>query len=147
MMTSDSLSPAYDASNIFAKILRGEIPCHRVFEDEDTLAFLDIMPQANGHTLVIPKFSCRNLLDAPLNVAQSVMKTVHHITPCLKTAMKADGVLVRISNAAAAGQVIFHLHVHLIPCWEGIALRPHTGEMAPKETLEGFAKTLSQACQ
>jgi histidine triad (HIT) family protein len=147
MMMASPLSPEYVASNIFAKILRGEISCHRIFEDEHTLAFLDIMPQADGHTLVIPKFACCDLLDAPLSVAQSVMRTVHHIAPRLKTAMKADGILVRISNGSAAGQVIFHLHVHLIPCWEGIALRPHTGEMAPKETLEGFAKTLSLACQ
>src|SRR3982751_5675215 len=100
--------PAYDPQNVFAKILRGELPCHKVYEDEKTFAFLDIMPRADGHVLVVPKNPSRNILDAA----------------------PADGLTIQQFNERAGGQVVFHLHVHILPRWEGIPLRPHTGQMA-----------------
>lgn len=135
----------YDSQNIFAKILRGELPCHRVFEDEHTLAFLDVMPQADGHTLIIPKNPCRNLFDAPLEVAQAIISTAHRLAPVLKSVFKADGLLLRQSNESAGGQVIFHMHMHLIPCWDGVPLKPHTGKMEAADALSARAAIIRNA--
>lgn len=137
-------TPAYDPNNVFARILRGELPCHKVYEDDKTLAFMDIMPRGDGHTLVIPKAPCRNLLDAdPADIA-AVMATAQKIARASIQAFGADGVTVQQFNESAGGQVVFHLHVHVIPRFAGVALRPHTGEMAPGERLAGMAETLSQ---
>jgi histidine triad (HIT) family protein len=135
---------SYDQNNIFAKILRGEVPCQRIYEDEHTLAFLDIMPQADGHTLVIPKHPCAMIFDAPLEVLKATIATVHRLAPVVRSAMKANGLLIRQSNERAGGQMIFHLHFHLIPCWDNVPLKPHTGEVAPAETLERHADILRQ---
>ncbi|MEP9368493.1 HIT family protein [Xanthobacter sp. VNH20] len=119
-----SETPAYDPANIFAKILRGELPAHKIYEDDRALVFLDIMPRAPGHALVIPKAPARNLLDiAPddlahvAQVAQKVAKAAMHV-------FAADGITVQQFNEAAGGQEVFHLHVHVIPRHEGVALKP-----------------------
>lgn len=136
---------AYDPNNVFAKILRGELPCHKVYEDEHTLAFLDIMPRADGHTLVIPKEPARNIFDISEAGLAATMATVRRLAPIIKGAMKADGMTIQQFNESAGGQVVFHLHVHLIPRWEGVALRAHTGEMADADMLVNHADLLSKA--
>ncbi|WP_372425688.1 HIT family protein [Salinarimonas chemoclinalis] len=134
---------AYDPSNVFAKILRGEMPAHRVFEDEATLAFMDIMPRGDGHVLVIPKTPCRNLLDAPPEALAAVMETAQRVARAAMKALGADGVTVQQFNESAGGQVVFHLHVHVIPRFEGTPLRPHTGAMADGATLAETAARIS----
>ena len=121
---------SYDPNNIFAKILRGEIPCHKVYEDEATLAFMDVMPQADGHTLVIPKPPSRNLLDADPAVLGPLMASVQKVANAVRKAFGAEGVLIKQFNEPAAGQTVFHLHVHILPRSAGTELRPHTGKMA-----------------
>jgi histidine triad (HIT) family protein len=116
--------PDYDPTNIFAKILRGELPCHKVFEDAGSLAFLDIMPRAPGHTLVIPKAPARNLFDiAPGDLAH-VMAVAQKIAVAVMQVFAADGITLQQFNERAGGQVVFHLHIHIIPRREGVALKP-----------------------
>ncbi|SDW54290.1 histidine triad (HIT) family protein [Ruegeria halocynthiae] len=115
---------AYDSENIFAKILRGEIPSNRVYEDEDTMALMDIMPRSDGHLLVIPKTPCRNMLDASPAQLAAVMATVQKMAQAVKLAFEADGVTVQQFNEAAGGQEVFHLHVHVLPRHEGVSMRP-----------------------
>lgn len=114
---------AYDTDNIFAKILRGEIPATRVYEDDETLAFMDIMPRADGHLLVIPKTPCRNVLDATPEQLSAVMKTVQKMGHAVKSAFAADGVTIQQFNEAAGGQEVFHLHFHVLPRHEGVKMR------------------------
>lgn len=136
---------AYDPNNVFAKILRGELPCHKVYEDERTLAFLDIMPRADGHTLVIPKAPARNIFDvSPADLA-ATYATVRLLAPVIRKAMNADGMTIQQFNESAGGQVVFHLHVHVIPRWSDVALRPHTGQMAPAETLKTNGERIQAA--
>jgi histidine triad (HIT) family protein len=137
--------PAYDPANIFARILRGELPAHRVFEDDVTLAIMDIMPRAEGHVLVLPKAGCRNVLDASPEAVQAVALTVQKLARAVKAAFAADGVTIQQFNESAGGQVVFHMHVHVIPRHEGVPLRPHTGEMAPQETLAANAEKIRAA--
>jgi histidine triad (HIT) family protein len=140
-------SPAmsYDPSNVFAKILRAELPCEKVYEDERTFAFMDIMPRADGHVLVIPKNPARTLLDvAPHDVA-AVFTTVQKLAGVVKRAMEADGITIQQFNEPAGGQVVFHMHVHILPRWDGVGLRPHTGQMAPKEVLADHAARIRAA--
>ncbi|WP_281994787.1 HIT family protein [Ruegeria faecimaris] len=115
---------AYDPDNIFAKILRGEIPANRVYEDDDTLAFMDIMPRTDGHLLVIPKTPCRNVLDASPEQLASVISTVQKMAQAVKAAFDADGVTIQQFNEAAGGQEVFHLHFHVLPRHEGVSMRP-----------------------
>jgi len=137
--------PAYDDNNIFAKILRGEIPCQKVYEDDTTLAFMDIMPRTDGHTLVIPKTPARNLFDiAPDALADLVVKT-QRVAVAARQAMKADGLTLQQFSEPAGGQVVFHIHFHILPRFEGVALRPHTGEMANPEVLAGHAARIRAA--
>jgi len=131
--------PSYDPNNIFAKILRGEIPCHKIYEDEDTLAFMDIMPQADGHALVITKAGSRNLLDADPRVFAPLLATVQKVARAAQRAFGVDGVLVKQFNEPAAGQTVFHLHVHVIPRPENTPLRPHSGKMADPTLLADHA--------
>jgi histidine triad (HIT) family protein len=138
---------AYDTNNIFARILRGELPSHRVYEDDDTVAFMDVMPQATGHALVLPKAPSRNLLDADPAVFASLLSTVQKVARAAKEAFDADGVLVSQFNEAAAGQSVYHLHVHIIPCFDGVPLKPHTGEMEKPEVLAVNAEKLRAALQ
>jgi histidine triad (HIT) family protein len=135
----------YDNQNIFAKILRGEIPCTKVFEDEHTIAFMDIMPQADGHTLIVPKNPSVNLLDADAATFGPLFATVQKIARAVKQGMGADGVVITQFNEAAAGQTVFHLHVHVIPRWEGVALRKHSGTMADSALLQAHAEKIKAA--
>lgn len=136
---------AYDPNNIFAKILRGEVPCIRVYEDERTLAFMDIMPRTDGHVLVIPKSPARTLVDVPSDDLAAVFRTVQRLAGATRRAMHADGITIQQFNEPAGGQVVFHMHVHVLPRHDGIALRPHTGAMASPEVLEGIAARIRAA--
>ena len=135
----------YDTQNIFAKILRGEIPCTKVYEDGHTIAFMDIMPQADGHTLVVPKNPSVNLLDADAATFAPLFATVQKIARAVKQGMGADGVVITQFNEAAAGQTVFHLHVHVIPRWEGVGLRKHSGAMADSALLKAHAEKIKAA--
>lgn len=136
---------AYDTNNIFAKILRGELPAHRVFEDDKTLSFLDIMPRGTGHTLVIPKAPARNLLDVGAEDLAAVMRTAQRIARAGIKAFAADGVTVQQYNESAGGQVVFHLHVHVIPRFDDVALKPPAQAMAPQDELARHAEMLRAA--
>ncbi|MGX5841100.1 HIT family protein [Mesorhizobium sp. ArgA1] len=129
------MTEAYDPSNIFAKILRGEIPSHHVYEDDAVVAFMDVMPQGPGHTLVVPKAPSRNLLDADPSTFGSLFTVVQKVALAVKKAFGADGVTILQFNEPASGQTVYHLHVHVIPRFEGIALKPHTGQMEKPEVL------------
>jgi len=135
----------YDSGNIFAKILRGEIPCHKVYEDEDVVAFMDVMPQATGHTLVVPKAPSRNLLDADPAVLARLLPIVQRIAKAAKTAFAADGITVMQFNEAPAGQTVYHLHVHVIPRHEGVPLKAHSGRMEEGAVLADNAAKLKAA--
>ncbi|TMJ20979.1 MAG: HIT family protein [Alphaproteobacteria bacterium] len=127
---------AYDSNNIFAKILRGEFPCYKVFEDDHVLAFLDIMPRSPGHTLVIPKAPARNILDINVDDYLHVARATHRIAAAAKKAFDADGITVQQFNEAAGGQVVFHLHVHVMPRQDGIALLPPASRKEDTKVLE-----------
>lgn len=129
----------YDPNNIFARILRGELPCHKVYEDEHVLAIMDIMPRGDGHTLVLPKAPARNILDIDPDVLGNLMKGVQRVARAAKAAFNADGLTIQQFSESAGGQVVFHIHVHVIPRWDGVRLRPHTGEMAPNAELAAQA--------
>jgi histidine triad (HIT) family protein len=136
---------SYDPNNIFAKILRGEIPCHKVYEDDETLAFMDVMPQADGHVLVLPKAASRNLLDADPATLGALMRTVQKVAKAAKAAFAAEGILIKQYNELAAGQSVFHLHVHVLPRHAGIDLRPHTGKMADHAVVAKHAEMIRAA--
>ncbi len=134
----------YDPDNIFAKILRGEIPSTRVYEDDETLAFMDIMPRTDGHLLVIPKTPCRNLLDASPEQLAAVMSTVQKLAKAVVQAFDADGVTVQQFNEAAGGQEVFHLHFHILPRQEGVAIRP-PGNMGDFDLIAKHAEKVKAA--
>ena len=136
---------SYDDTNIFAKILRGELPAHRVYEDEAVIAFMDVMPQGTGHTLVVPKAPSRNLLDADPATLAPLFAAVRKVARAVKAAFAADGVTVMQFNEPASGQTVYHLHVHVIPRFEGIALKPHTGGMEKPEVLAANAEKIKAA--
>jgi histidine triad (HIT) family protein len=136
---------SYDPNNIFAKILRGEIPCHKVYEDEHVLAFMDVMPQADGHTLVIPKAPSRNLLDADPATFGPLFAAVQKLAVAARKAFSAEGILVKQFNEPAAGQTVYHLHVHILPRKDGVDLRPHTGKMADHAVLAKHAEMIRAA--
>jgi histidine triad (HIT) family protein len=138
---------AYDPANVFAKILRGELPSHTVYEDAETLAIMDIMPRADGHVLVIPKIACRNVLDAPADALKAVALTTQRLARAVTAAFSADGVTIQQFNEAAGGQVVFHLHVHVMPRHDGLALRPHTGAMEKPDVLTANADRIRAALQ
>ncbi|HQS08264.1 MAG: HIT family protein [Rhizobiales bacterium 24-66-13] len=119
-----SETPAYDPANIFAKILRGELPAHKVYEDARALVFLDIMPRAPGHALVIPKAPARNILDIAPDDLAYVAQIAKKVAQAAMVVFAADGITVQQFNEAAGGQEVFHLHVHVIPRHEGVALKP-----------------------
>ena len=139
----------YDDQNIFAKILRSELPSETVYEDGETLVIMDIMPRGDGHCLVLPKSPARNVFDASPEALAAVSKTVQKLAHACKTAFNADGITIQQFNETAGGQVVFHLHVHVIPRFEGIKMCPHTGEMENadvlKENAEKIRKSLSSA--
>ena len=133
---------SYDPSNIFAKILRGEIPAHKIYEDEHTLAFMDVMPQVDGHCLVIPKKPSRNLLDADPIVLSHLMNSVQKVAAAARKAFNADGLQIRQYNEEAGGQTVFHLHFHILPMKQGDALRAHSGKMAEHLVLAKQAEMI-----
>jgi histidine triad (HIT) family protein len=138
------MAAAYDPNNIFGKILRGEIPAHKVYEDDVALAFMDIMPRAEGHVLVIPREGARGLLDVSPATLGELMKRVQHVARALQAAFRADGLTLHQFNESAGGQVIYHLHFHLLPRWDGVALSP-PGAMADNEKLAEHAARIKAA--
>ncbi len=135
---------AYDDQNIFAKILRDEIPSVRVYEDDDTLCFMDIMPRTDGHCLVIPKTPCRNVLDASDAQLAAVMATVKKVANAAKTAFDADGITLQQFNETAGGQEVFHLHFHIHPRHEGVAMRA-PGKMGDMDAIKAHAEAIRSA--
>jgi histidine triad (HIT) family protein len=135
----------YDQNNVFAKILRGELPCHKVYETDQVLAFMDIMPRGDGHVLVIPKVAARNILDVDPDDLADLAKAVQVVAKGVKEAFNADGLTIQQFNESAGGQVVFHIHVHVIPRFEGVPLKPHTGEMEDQEKLARFAEKIRTA--
>jgi histidine triad (HIT) family protein len=136
---------SYDSDNVFAKILRGDLPAHKVYEDAHTFAFLDIMPRCQGHTLIIPKAPARNLLDASEAQLAACMKTAQKVAVAAKQAFAADGITLLQSNEAAAGQVVFHLHFHVMPRWDGVALGKPASQMEKPELLAANAERIRRA--
>jgi histidine triad (HIT) family protein len=135
---------AYDPNNLFAKILRGELPCYKVYEDAHVLAFLDIMPRSPGHTLIIPKAPSRNILDVSVEDYLHVSRAAHKIAPAAMRAFKADGLTVQQHNEPASGQEVFHLHVHIMPRQNGVALlRPASRREEPKVLEDNAAKLIA----
>ncbi len=137
--------PSYDPNNIFAKILRGELPCYKVYEDDKTLAFLDIMPRAPGHTLVLPKAPARNILDISTDDLAHVAKVTQKVAKAALKAFGADGITIQQFNEGAGGQVVFHLHVHIVPRHTGVAMKPPAAEKAKPDDLAAQAKALAAA--
>ncbi len=137
--------PAYDPNNIFAKILRGELPCYKVYEDDKAIAFLDIMPRAPGHTLVLPKAPARNLLDIGADDLAHVAKVAQKVAKAGMAALGADGITVQQFNEGPGGQVVFHLHVHVIPRKSGVPMKPPASEKEKPDVLADIAKKLSAA--
>ena len=135
----------YDDTNVFAKILRGELPCHRVFEDPVALSFMDVMPRVEGHVLVIPKRPCRTLLDIDPADLAALMPRVQRVARGLVRALAAPGLTVQQFNEEPGGQVVFHLHMHLLPRHPGVALRPAGGPMEKPDVLAALAARISQA--
>ena len=135
----------YDNNNIFAKILRGEIPCHEVWQDDVALAFMDLMPESPGHVLVLPKAPSRNLLDAnPADLSELIVR-VQRIALAVKEALECDGVTIRQFNELAGGQTIFHLHFHILPRWDGKSLKHHGDEPERPEVLAEQAAKIRRA--
>lgn len=139
------MTSAYDDNNIFAKILRGEIPSHCIYEDQHTVAFMDVMPQAPGHVLVVPKAPSRNILDADPATLAHAITVVQKVAKALKEVFDADGVFIAQFNESAAGQTVFHLHFHVIPRHEGVALKPHSGKMEDGAVLAANAEKIRAA--
>ncbi len=136
---------AYDDGNVFARILRGELPSHKVYEDDATLAFLDIMPVARGHALVLPKAKAVNLYEVGDADLAALIQTVRRVARASKTAFAAEGITVQQFNEAAGGQSVFHLHFHVIPRWEGVPLGRHGAVAAKPEALKADAELLRAA--
>jgi histidine triad (HIT) family protein len=137
--------PSYDSNNIFAKILRGELPCYKVYEDDKALAFLDIMPRSPGHTLVLPKAPARNILDIGTADLAHVMAVTQKVAKGAVTAFGADGITIQQFNEGAGGQVVFHLHVHVIPRKAGAPMKPPAHEKEKPDVLAEQAKKLAAA--
>src|SRR5215467_14581562 len=137
--------PSYDPNNIFAKILRGELPCYKVYEDDKTLAFLDIMPRTIGHSLVLPKAPARNILDIGAEDLAHVMAVTQKVARGAMKAFSADGVTIQQFNEGAGGQVVFHLHVHVIPRKTGVPMKPPAAEKEKPDVLAEQAKVLAAA--
>ncbi len=138
-MNAPAPMPAYDDQNLFAKILRGEIPCAKVYEDDLVLAFMDVMPQADGHTLVVPKAPARGLLDVAPDTLAALIVRVQKVAAAVKAAFAADGLTILQYNEPAGGQSVFHLHFHVVPRMDGVALKPHAGGMADPGVLKAHA--------
>jgi histidine triad (HIT) family protein len=136
---------SYDQNNVFAKILRGEIPSFKVFENAEALAFMDAMPQSNGHTLVIPKSPAENFFDVESTALSALIVTTQHVAKAVKHAFDPDGVRIMQFNGSAAGQTVFHLHFHIIPCYDGTELKPHNRGFEDKNVLAANAERIRAA--
>jgi len=136
---------AYDNDNIFAKILRGKMPAYTVYENDDCLSFLDVMPQSDGHTLVLPKSAAENLFDLEEQTAARLINTVQHVARGVQAAFDPDGIRIMQFNGPAAGQTVFHIHMHIVPCYEGRSMATHARGMAPAEILEKHAEMIRSA--
>ena len=132
----------YEEDNIFAKILRGEAPCVKIYEDADTLAFMDVMPQAEGNILVIPKAEACDMMDLDGVMAQKLIVNVQKIARAVKSALGCPGVMLAQLNGSAAGQTVFHTHFHIIPRHDGVDLGFHAKEMVALEALEIIAEKI-----
>lgn len=139
------MTAAYDTNNVFAKILRGDLPAYKIYEDADTLAFMDIMPRGLGHCLVIPKKPSRNIFDVDEGSLAAVARTTQKLARAASKAFAADGLTIQQFNEPAAGQVVFHLHVHILPRFEGVALKPPAGPMEKPEVLAANAEKIKAA--
>jgi len=135
----------YDRSNIFARILRGEIPCVKLYEDDKTIAFMDVMPQAEGHMLVVPKEEAENIFDLSPEGAAALIATAQKVAKAVKTALGVPGLMLVQLNGRAAGQSVFHIHMHIIPRAHGIDLAFHERNMVKPETLEPIAAKIRAA--
>ncbi len=136
---------AYDNDNIFAKILRGEMPSNKIYEDEHVFAFMDIMPRGDGHTLVIPKVPARSITDIDPSDLADLIKGVQKVAQAAKTGMDADGLTIQQFNETAGGQIVFHIHFHVIPRWEGVKMRPPASAMEDPAVLEANAEKIRAA--
>jgi len=136
---------SYDNNNVFAKILAGELPCHSVYSDDHCLAFMDLMPQSPGHTLVIPRAPAENLFDVPEDALRSTIAVTQKVAAAVKQAFAAEGVMIAQLNGAAAGQTVFHLHFHIIPRSQGADMTMHAREMADGTLLAEHAERI-KAC-
>ena len=141
-----SLDGSYDPDNVFAKVVRGDLPAHKVFEDDEALAFMDLFPQARGHVLVVSKASrARNLLEVEPERLTALMLAVQRVARAVRAALRPDGIVVTQFNGAPAGQTVFHLHVHIIPRYEGEALGRHAGGTpADAEELKALAHAIAR---
>ncbi len=144
-MTAAATTPSYDDTNVFAKILRGELPAFKLYEDEHTLAFMDIMPAADGHMLVIPKGPYRTIVDCPADVLQQLIVVAKKLAIAGQKAFNADGITLMQFSEAAGGQEVFHIHFHIIPRMEGVPLRPLPRGFADKDMLTRFAERIKAA--
>ncbi len=135
----------YDDTNIFAKNIRGEIPAFKVFEDPRAIAFMDAMPLSECLTLVVPKAPARNLFDIDPEALAELIKTTQHVARGVQKAFSPDGMRIVQFNEAAAGQSVFHIHFHIIPCYEGVPLRSHNRDWADKAVLAQHAERVRQA--
>jgi histidine triad (HIT) family protein len=144
---NEAAAMSYDPENIFAKIIRAELPAHRVFEDDWTVAFMDLMPQVEGHTLVIPKHPACDLLDAePIGLGRTI-QTTQKIARAVRSAFAADGVMVAQLSGAAAGQTVFHLHFHVLPRYDGVDIRFHGKQVAHAQVLAEHAERIREVLQ
>ena len=136
---------SYDPNNIFAKMIKGEMPCVKLYEDEHTFSFMDIMPQSEGHSLVIPKVGARDIFDLPPEAAAQVIQTTQKVARAVKAATGAPGIMLAQLSGQEAGQTIFHTHFHIIPRWEGVDLKLHARDMVAPATLEPLAEKIRAA--
>jgi histidine triad (HIT) family protein len=136
---------SYRDDNVFARILRGELPSHTVYEDEHTLAFMDIMPQVDGHTLVIPKCKAVDLFDVPADYLARTVATTQHVARAVQKAFAAEGIMIAQLSGRAAGQTIFHIHFHILPRASGADFGMHARDMAPPERLAEHARRVRDA--
>jgi histidine triad (HIT) family protein len=135
----------YDTSNPFARILRGELPCIKLIETDTAIAFMDLMPQSDGHLLVVPKEAAAEIFELSEEATVDCMRLTRRLAIAVRKALEPDGVLIAQFNGRAAGQTVGHVHFHVIPRWAGQDLRLHARESAPKEKLEGFAELIRAA--
>ncbi len=136
---------AYDPDNIFAKIIRGEAPCVKVYEDDHTLAFMDVMPQADGHTLVVPKADAESIFDLDVEMAACLIRTTQKVAKAVKKALDCEGLMLAQLNGRAAGQTVSHIHFHVIPRNDGASLGLHGRSMADTKHLEAVAEKIRAA--